>query len=106
MGVRRSLALVVPWQVLALDGVGLLPVGGAGTSAEFFRVVSTRCENGHSAIVTTNRGLPDWGTLFGDAIVVTEQGGAGLWKGCGLRRSIRLPLPPIIDTFKDTHIDA
>jgi hypothetical protein len=35
----------------------------------FFQVVNTRYEKGHPTIVTTNRGLPDWGTIFGDTVV-------------------------------------
>ncbi len=35
----------------------------------FFQVVNTRYEKGHPTIVTTNRSLPDWGTIFGDTVV-------------------------------------
>ncbi|MAT04734.1 MAG: AAA family ATPase, partial [Acidimicrobiaceae bacterium] len=55
--------------VLVIDDVGLLPIGGTDASAVFFQVVNTRYEKGHPTIVTTNRGLPDWGTIFGDAVV-------------------------------------
>jgi len=55
--------------VLVIDDVGLLPLGGTEASAVFFQVVNTRYEKGHPTIVTTNRGLPDWGTIFGDAVV-------------------------------------
>ena len=34
-----------------------------------FEVVNTRYEKGHPTLVTTNRGLPDWGTVFGDTVV-------------------------------------
>jgi DNA replication protein DnaC len=35
----------------------------------FFHVVNTRYEKGHPTLVTTNRGLPAWGQIFGDAVV-------------------------------------
>jgi len=55
--------------VLVIDDVGLLPIGGTEASAVFFQVVNTRYEKGHPTLVTTNRSLPDWGTIFGDAVV-------------------------------------
>lgn len=43
----------------------------AGTegAALVFHVVNTRYEKGHPTLVTTNRGLPAWGQIFGDAVV-------------------------------------
>ena len=35
----------------------------------FFQVVNTRYQKGHPTIVTTNRGLPDWGDIFGDSVI-------------------------------------
>ncbi|HEY1737055.1 MAG TPA: IS21-like element helper ATPase IstB [Acidimicrobiia bacterium] len=55
--------------VLVIDDVGLLPVGGTAGAAMFFHVVNTRYEKQHPTIVTTNRGLPAWGQIFGDAVV-------------------------------------
>lgn len=55
--------------VLVIDDVGLLPIGGTEAASVFFQVVNTRYEKGHPTIVTTNRGLPDWGTIFGDTVV-------------------------------------
>ncbi len=54
--------------VLVIDDVGLLPIerGGAGV---FFQVVNARYEKGHPTLVTTNRGLPEWGEIFGDSVV-------------------------------------
>jgi DNA replication protein DnaC len=54
--------------VLVIDDVGLLPIerGGAGA---FFHVVNTRYERGHPTVITTNRGLPEWGEIFGDPVV-------------------------------------
>jgi DNA replication protein DnaC len=54
--------------VLVLDDLGLLPVPPGG-AAEIFHVINTRYERGHPTLVTTNRGLPDWGQVFGDPVV-------------------------------------
>jgi DNA replication protein DnaC len=54
--------------VLVLDDLGLLPVPPGG-AAEIFHVINTRYERGHPTLVTTNRGLPEWGEVFGDAVV-------------------------------------
>ena len=54
--------------VLVLDGIGLLPVPPGG-AAEIFHVINTRYGRGHPTLVTTNRGLPEWGKVFGDAVV-------------------------------------
>lgn len=55
--------------VLVIDDVGLLPIGGTEASSVFFQVVNTRYEKGLPTLVTTNRGLPEWGTIFGDTVV-------------------------------------
>jgi DNA replication protein DnaC len=55
--------------VLVIDDVGLLPIGGTDGASAFFHVVNTRYERGHPTLVTTNRGLPGWGQIFGDAVV-------------------------------------
>ncbi|HVA07056.1 MAG TPA: IS21-like element helper ATPase IstB [Acidimicrobiales bacterium] len=54
--------------VLVIDDVGLFPIerGGAGV---FFHVVNTRYKRGHPTLITTNRGLPEWGEIFGDPVV-------------------------------------
>jgi DNA replication protein DnaC len=49
--------------VLVIDDVGLLPMDRPAASA-FYQVVNLRYEKQHSTIVTTNRGLPDWGEIF------------------------------------------
>jgi len=54
--------------ILVIDDVGLLPMDRAAASA-FYQVVNQRYEKQHSTIVTTNRGLPDWGEIFGDTVV-------------------------------------
>ena len=54
--------------VPVIDDVGLLPMHCAcGVLAD--QVVNLRYEKQHSTIVTTNRGLPDWGEIFGDTVV-------------------------------------
>jgi len=56
--------------VLVVDDVGLLPMDQRGAAA-FFHVINTRYERGHPTLVTTNRGLPEWGEVFGDAVVAS-----------------------------------
>jgi DNA replication protein DnaC len=56
--------------VLVVDDVGLLPTDQKGAAA-FFHVINTRYERGHPTLVTTNRGLPEWGEVFGDAVVAS-----------------------------------
>lgn len=54
--------------VLVIDDVGLLPLDRDAASV-FFQVVNRRYEAGNTTLVTTNRGLPDWGQVFGDPVV-------------------------------------
>jgi DNA replication protein DnaC len=54
--------------VLVIDDVGLTPMDRAAGNA-FFQVVNRRYDNNSTTIVTTNRGLPAWGQIFGDAVV-------------------------------------
>jgi DNA replication protein DnaC len=83
--------------VLVIDDVGLLPTDRVAASA-FYQVVNRRYEKQHSTIVTTNRGLPDWGEISGDTVVAA----AGLdrlthnavvfntrQRGYGLNRRVR-----------------
>ena len=55
--------------ILVIDDVGLLPMPDRSASSVFFQVVNTRYQRGHPTIVTTNRGLPDWGDIFGDSVI-------------------------------------
>ena len=55
--------------MLVIDDVGLPPMADRRASAAFFDVVNTRYEKQHPTLVTTNRGLPDWGEIFGDSVV-------------------------------------
>ena len=57
--------------VLVIDDVGLLPIEAGRGASVFFHVVNQRYEKQHPTIVTTNRGLPDWGHVFGDAVVAS-----------------------------------
>jgi DNA replication protein DnaC len=56
--------------VLVVDDVGLLPMTRDGASA-FFHVVSHRYDKHAPTLVTTNRGLPGWGSIFGDDVVAS-----------------------------------
>ena len=56
--------------MLVIDDVGLLPMERTAASA-FYQVVNQRYEKQHSTIITTNRSLPDWGEIFGDAVVAS-----------------------------------
>lgn len=55
--------------VLVIDDVGLLPMTDRDEAGAFFHVVNTRYEKRLPTLVTTNRGLPDWGHIFGDPVV-------------------------------------
>ncbi len=55
--------------VLVIDDVGLIRLKSPAEAAWFFEVVNTRYEKGHPTLVTTNRGLPDWGEIFGDTVI-------------------------------------
>ena len=57
--------------VLVIDDVGLLPLPDRRAASVFFHVVNERYEKRHPTIVTTNRGLPDWGEIFGDPVVAS-----------------------------------
>ncbi len=53
--------------VLVVDELGYLPLPGQAAS-HFFQVVSRRYEQG-SIILTTNRGIAEWGEIFEDTTV-------------------------------------
>ena len=52
-----------------VGGRGFRPIADRDAAGAFFHVVNTRYEKRHPTIVTTNRGLPDWGQIFGDPVV-------------------------------------
>ena len=54
-------------QLLIVDELGYLPLPGEAAS-HLFQVISRRYEHG-SIILTTNRGIADWGAIFDDTTV-------------------------------------
>ena len=54
-------------QVLLIDELGYLPMPGEAAS-HLFQVISRRYEHG-SIVLTTNRGIADWGHIFEDTTV-------------------------------------
>ena len=54
-------------QLLIVDELGYLPMPGEAAS-HLFQVISRRYEHG-SIILTTNRGIADWGQIFEDTTV-------------------------------------
>jgi DNA replication protein DnaC len=68
---RAKLRTYTAPTVLVIDDVGLLPIESTRATSAFFHVVNERADKGHPTLVTTNRGLPDWGNVFGDAVVAS-----------------------------------
>jgi DNA replication protein DnaC len=54
-------------QLLIVDELGYLPMPGEAAS-HLFQVISRRSEHG-SIVLTTNRGIADWGQIFEDTTV-------------------------------------
>jgi DNA replication protein DnaC len=54
-------------QLLLIDELGYLPMPGEAAS-HLFQVISRRYEHG-SVVLTTNRGIADWGQIFDDTTV-------------------------------------
>ncbi len=54
-------------QLLIIDELGYLPMPGEAAS-HLFQVISRRYEHG-SIVLTTNRGIADWGSIFDDTTV-------------------------------------
>ncbi|MDA8356569.1 MAG: ATP-binding protein [Actinomycetota bacterium] len=77
--------------VLVVDDVGLLPVAAEGAGL-FFNVINARYENGHPTLATTNRGLPAWGEVFGDAVVASVLLG---WRWVPTTRVGRVVVPVV-----------
>ena len=48
-----------------------MPIESTRATSAFFHVVNDRSEKGHPTLVTTNRGLPDWGNVFDDPVVAS-----------------------------------
>ena len=56
-------------KLLIVDELGYLPFEPHAAHL-FFQLVSRRYERG-SMLITSNRGVGEWGTVFGDAVVAT-----------------------------------
>ncbi len=54
-------------QLLVIDELGYLPLTGEGAAA-LFQVVNRRYGHG-SIVLTTNRGISQWGEIFDDTVV-------------------------------------
>lgn len=54
--------------LLIIDELGYLPMPGEDAAA-LFQVISRRYEKKGSVIITTNRGVAEWGDIFGDSII-------------------------------------
>src|SRR5690554_4440020 len=68
---RTKLRTYTAPTVLVIDDVGLLPIESTQATSAFFHVVDERTRKGHPTLVTSNRGLPDWGKVFGDPVVAS-----------------------------------
>jgi DNA replication protein DnaC len=55
-------------QLLVIDELGYLPLTGEAASA-LFQVVNRRYTLGQSIVLTTNRGISQWGEIFDDPVV-------------------------------------
>jgi DNA replication protein DnaC len=55
--------------ILVVDELGYLPMP-AESASHLFQVINRRYENG-SIVLTTNRGIADWGQIFEDTTVAT-----------------------------------
>ena len=55
--------------LLIVDEIGYLPITSGGANL-FFQLVNARYEKG-AMILTSNRGLAEWGEIFGDPVVAT-----------------------------------
>jgi len=66
-GLEDRLAFFVKPKLLIVDELGYLPLE-AQAAHLFFQLVSRRYERG-SMLVTSNRGVGEWGAVFGDTVV-------------------------------------
>lgn len=57
-------------KLLIIDELGYLPFE-ANAAHLFFQLVSRRYERG-SILITSNRSVGEWGSVFGDPVVATE----------------------------------
>ena len=67
---EERLAFYAKPKLLIIDELGYLPFEPNAAHLLFFQLVSRRYERG-SLLVTSNRSVGEWGTVFGDAVVAT-----------------------------------
>ena len=65
----ERLAFYAKPKLLIIDELGYLPFE-PNAAHLFFQLVSRRYERG-SLLITSNRSVGEWGTVFGDAVVAT-----------------------------------
>ncbi|GJE02814.1 IS21-like element helper ATPase IstB [Methylobacterium isbiliense] len=65
----KQLTLLARPKLLIVDEIGYLPFE-ANAAHLFFQLVSRRYERG-SLLITSNRSVGEWGSVFGDAVVAT-----------------------------------
>src|SRR5258708_31815699 len=66
---EERLTLLGKPKLLIVDELGYLPFE-PNAAHLFFQLVSRRYERG-SMLITSNRSIGEWGTVFGDAVVAT-----------------------------------
>ena len=66
---EERLAFYAKPKLLIIDELGYLPFG-PNAAHLFFQLVSRRYERG-SLLITSNRSVGEWGTVFGDPVVAT-----------------------------------
>lgn len=66
---REKIRFFCRASLLIVDEIGYLPVIPGGGNL-FFQLVNARYERG-AMILTSNRGFPEWGDVFGDPVVAT-----------------------------------
>src|SRR5712675_3570528 len=66
---RERIRFLSRASLLVVDEIGYLPVTPGGGNL-FFQLVNARYEKG-AMILTSNRGLAEWGDVFGDPVVAT-----------------------------------
>ena len=65
----KQLAILSRPKLLIIDELGYLPFE-ANAAHLFFQLVSRRYEKG-SILITSNRSVGEWGSVFGDPVVAT-----------------------------------
>jgi len=68
-GLDKQLTILARPKLLIIDELGYLPFE-ANAAHLFFQLVSRRYERG-SILITSNRSVGEWGSVFGDAVVAT-----------------------------------